>query len=124
MKTRRSRLPRARAASHTASRTHPYPCRHTAAGWVGSSKGSPQTVTPLKWKPYYEPRKWMRDWGGIGYTERLEDRRAAACNTGREARPRERLSSARMTWAPARERNSFWTGAHQGVGPRPICHSA
>jgi hypothetical protein len=39
----------------------PYPCRHTAAGWVSSSKGSLQTVTPLKWKPHYMQRKWKRE---------------------------------------------------------------
>jgi hypothetical protein len=30
--------------------------RHTAAGWVSSSKGSLQTITPLKWKPHYGQR--------------------------------------------------------------------
>jgi hypothetical protein len=34
----------------------PYPCRHTAAGWVSSNKGSLQTVVPLKWKPHYTQR--------------------------------------------------------------------
>jgi hypothetical protein len=38
----------------------PYPCRRTAAGWISSSK-TPLAVTPLKWQPYYEPRKWNRD---------------------------------------------------------------
>jgi hypothetical protein len=38
----------------------PYPCRHTAAGWISSNKESPQTVTPLKWKPYYANRKIIR----------------------------------------------------------------
>jgi hypothetical protein len=39
----------------------PYPCRRTTAGWVSSKTGSLQTVTPLKWQPYYEPRKWKRN---------------------------------------------------------------
>jgi hypothetical protein len=29
----------------------PYPCKHTAAGWV-SSEGKPLVVKPLQWKPY------------------------------------------------------------------------
>ena len=29
-----------------------YPCKLTASGWVGSSKGTPLLVTPVKWKPY------------------------------------------------------------------------
>jgi hypothetical protein len=35
----------------------PYPCRYTAGGWVSSNKGSPQTVVPTKWKPYFSDRK-------------------------------------------------------------------
>jgi hypothetical protein len=34
----------------------PYPCRRTAAGWIDSSNGTPQTVTPIKWKPYIRGR--------------------------------------------------------------------
>ena len=30
----------------------PYPCKHTAAGWINSGKGTPLAVTPLQWKPY------------------------------------------------------------------------
>ena len=38
------------------------PCRLTAAGWVSSAKGTPLTVTPVKWKPYDPPfpKKGMR----------------------------------------------------------------
>jgi hypothetical protein len=32
------------------------PCRLTAAGWVGSNKGTPLAVTPVKWRPYTPPR--------------------------------------------------------------------
>jgi hypothetical protein len=35
----------------------PYPCRHTAGGWVSSNKGSLQTVVPTKWKLYFSDRK-------------------------------------------------------------------
>ena len=28
------------------------PCRLTASGWVGSIKGTPLVVTPVKWKPH------------------------------------------------------------------------
>jgi hypothetical protein len=34
----------------------PYPCRRTAAGWIDSSNGTLQTVTPIKWKPYIRSR--------------------------------------------------------------------
>jgi hypothetical protein len=30
----------------------PNPCRRTASAWVSSSKGTPQAVTPVRWKPY------------------------------------------------------------------------
>jgi hypothetical protein len=30
----------------------PNPCRLTASGWISSSKGTPLTVTPVKWKLY------------------------------------------------------------------------
>jgi hypothetical protein len=30
--------------------------RLTAAGWVSSSKGTPLTVTPVKWRPYFPQR--------------------------------------------------------------------
>jgi hypothetical protein len=30
----------------------PYPCRRTVAGWISSSSGTLQTITPVKWKPY------------------------------------------------------------------------
>jgi hypothetical protein len=33
------------------------PCRHTAAGWVSSSKGTPLAVTPVEWKRYIPLRK-------------------------------------------------------------------
>jgi hypothetical protein len=40
--------------------SEPYPLkpasRLTAAGWVSSAKGTPLTVTPVKWKPYSAPR--------------------------------------------------------------------
>jgi hypothetical protein len=39
----------------------PYPCRRTVAGWVSTSRGTPLTVTPLKWKPDSKPLKWKRD---------------------------------------------------------------
>jgi hypothetical protein len=29
------------------------PCRLTAAGWISSGKGTPLTVTPVRWRPYY-----------------------------------------------------------------------
>jgi len=29
----------------------PHPCRLTETGWVSSSKGTPLTVRPVKWKP-------------------------------------------------------------------------
>jgi hypothetical protein len=35
----------------------PYPCRHTAGGWVSSNKGSLQTVVPTKWKLYFSDRE-------------------------------------------------------------------
>jgi hypothetical protein len=34
----------------------PYPCRRTAAGWIDSSNGTLQTVTPIKWKTYIRSR--------------------------------------------------------------------
>jgi hypothetical protein len=30
----------------------PYPCRRTGVGWISSSNGTLQTITPVKWKPY------------------------------------------------------------------------
>jgi hypothetical protein len=35
----------------------PNPCRLTASGWISSSKGTPLTVTPVKWKPYDGERR-------------------------------------------------------------------
>jgi hypothetical protein len=30
--------------------------RLTAAGWVSSGKGTPLTVTPVRWRPYFPAR--------------------------------------------------------------------
>jgi hypothetical protein len=35
----------------------PNPCRLTASGWISSSKGTPLTVTPVKWRPYHGERR-------------------------------------------------------------------
>jgi hypothetical protein len=41
----------------TDGRGKPYtlrnPSRLTAAGWVSSGKGTPLTVTPVRWRPYH-----------------------------------------------------------------------
>jgi hypothetical protein len=34
----------------------PYPCRRTVVGWIDSTNGTLQTVTPIKWKPYIRSR--------------------------------------------------------------------
>jgi hypothetical protein len=32
-----------------------WPCRRTATGWINSTKGTPLTVTPVRWRPYHRP---------------------------------------------------------------------
>ena len=43
----------------TDGRSGPYtlrwPCRRTATGWINSTKGTPLTVTPVRWRPYHRP---------------------------------------------------------------------